>query len=102
MSRIPGLTTFPLIKGKTYTIKQLLKQGALASSNAAMLVLAEHIDGNSSDFTHRMNRKAQALHMRHTHFNNPSGADNRLIKPFAPSKYKQQHFLKRLRKIWLY
>ncbi|MGE7350678.1 penicillin-binding protein PBP4 [Staphylococcus lugdunensis] len=94
MSRIPGLTTFPLIKGKTYTIQQLLKQGALASSNAAMLVLAEHIDGNSSDFTHRMNRKAQALHMRHTHFNNPSGADNRLIKPFAPSNYKQQHFSK--------
>lgn len=57
MSELPNLTTFPLKEGTTVTINQLLKQAALESSNAATLVLAEHIDGSSSKFTDRMNQK---------------------------------------------
>ena len=57
MSELPNLTTFPLKQGETVTINQLLKQAALESSNASTLVLAEHIDGNSSKFTDRMNKK---------------------------------------------
>ena len=63
MSQLPNLTTFPLKKGQTYTIEQLLKQAALNSSNAATLVLAEHIDGDISKFTDRMNREAHLLGM---------------------------------------
>lgn len=90
MSQLPNLTTFPLKKGQTYTIEQLLKQAALNSSNAATLVLAEHIDGDISKFTDRMNREAHLLGMNQTHFTNPSGADNKIIKPYEPKKYKDE------------
>ncbi|MEJ7488906.1 penicillin-binding protein PBP4 [Staphylococcus pettenkoferi] len=90
MSELPNLTTFPLKKGQTYTVEQLLKQAALNSSNAATLVLAEHIDGDVSQFTDRMNAKAKALGMNHTHFTNPSGADNHLIQPYEPKGYKNE------------
>ncbi|MPP21538.1 serine hydrolase, partial [Campylobacter jejuni] len=66
MSELPNLTTFPLKEGTTVTINQLLKQAALESSNAATLVLAEHIDGSSSKFTDRMNQKAKDLGMKDT------------------------------------
>lgn len=90
MSQLPNLTTFPLQQGQTFTINQLLKQAALESSNAATLVLAEHIDGDSSKFTDRMNDKAKKLGMKDTYFTNPSGANNNLIKPFDPKSYKDE------------
>ncbi|MFU0769695.1 penicillin-binding protein PBP4 [Staphylococcus pasteuri] len=88
MSELPNLTTFPLKQGETVTINQLLKQAALESSNASTLVLAEHIDGNSSKFTDRMNKKAKELGMKNTKFTNPSGANNKVLQPYEPKKYK--------------
>lgn len=88
MSELPNLTTFPLKEGTTVTINQLLKQAALESSNAATLVLAEHIDGSSSKFTDRMNQKAKDLGMKDTTFTNPSGANNKILKPYEPKSYK--------------
>lgn len=65
-----------------------MKQAALESSNAATLVLAEHIDGSSSKFTDRMNQKAKDLGMKDTKFTNPSGANNKILKPYEPKSYK--------------
>ena len=83
-------------------MEQLLKQAALNSSNAATLVLAEHIDGDVSQFTDRMNAKAKALGMNHTHFTNPSGADNHLIQPYEPKGYKMKVHLILPHMTWRY
>lgn len=90
MSQLPNLTTFPLKTKQTYTVDQLLKQAMLESSNAATLVLAHHVDGDISKFTDRMNHKAKQLGMHHTHFTNPSGANNQLIHQFIPKAYKSE------------
>ena len=37
-----------------------------------------------------MNGKAKKLGMNHTHFTNPSGASNDLLKPYEPKKYKDE------------
>lgn len=90
MAQLPNLTTFPVKKNQVYTIDQLLKQVMLESSNAASLILADHIDGNIEHFTNRMNEKAKAMGMHQTHYTNPSGANNKLLKQFAPKKYKHE------------
>ncbi|WP_241966531.1 serine hydrolase, partial [Staphylococcus nepalensis] len=90
MSQLPNLTTFPLKNKQTYTVDQLLKQAMLESSNAATLVLAHHVDGDISKFTDRMNHKAKQLGMHHTHFTNPSGANNQLIHQFISKAYKSE------------
>ena len=90
MAQLPNLTTFPVKKNQVYTIDQLLKQVMLESSNAASLILADHIDGDIEHFTNRMNEKAKAMGMHQTHYTNPSGANNKLLKQFAPKKYKHE------------
>ncbi|SNU95606.1 penicillin binding protein 4 [Staphylococcus piscifermentans] len=90
LAQLPNLTTFPLKNKQTYTVDQLLKQAMLESSNAATIVLAEKVDGDVSRFTDKMNAKAKDLGMIHTHFTNPSGANNRLIQQFAPKKYASE------------
>lgn len=90
MSALPNLSTVKLKKGQTYTIDEIMKQVSLASSNPATLILGEKIDGSTSKFTDRMNEKAKELGMNHTHFTNPSGASNDLLKPYEPKKYKDE------------
>lgn len=90
LTRLPNLTTVPLDKGKSYTVEELIKQAALESSNAATIILADYISKDSSTFTDKMNETAKQLHMIHTHFTNPSGADNNLLDKFAPKKYKNE------------
>lgn len=92
LSQLPNLTTFPLKNKQTYTIDQLLKQAMLESSNTATLVLADKISGDTSKFTDNMNAKAKELGMKHTHYTNPSGANNLLIQQFAPKSYKGETF----------
>ncbi|UTB79502.1 penicillin-binding protein PBP4 [Staphylococcus carnosus] len=92
LAQLPNLTTFPLKNKQTYTIDQLLKQAMLESSNAATLVLADKLSGDTSKFTDNMNAKAKELGMKHSHFTNPSGANNLLIQQFAPKAYKSETF----------
>ena len=90
MSALPNLSTVKLKKGQAYTIDEIMKQVSLASSNPATLILGEKIDGSTSKFTDRMNEKGKELGMNHTHFTNPSGASNDLLKPYEPEKYKDE------------
>ncbi|EHJ08043.1 penicillin-binding protein PBP4 [Staphylococcus simiae] len=90
LTRLPNLTTVPLDQGKSYTVEELIKQAALESSNAATIILADHVSKDSSAFTDKMNDTAKQLHMTHTHFTNPSGANNNLLDTYAPKKYKNE------------
>lgn len=90
MSELPNLASVPLEAEQAYTIDQFLRQITLESSNAATLILGEKIAGSTSRFTNQMNDKAKKIGMEHTHFVNPTGADNQLLHQYAPEKYKKE------------
>ncbi|MFK4181869.1 penicillin-binding protein PBP4 [Staphylococcus cohnii] len=90
MSVLPDLASVPLERGKSYSINQFLRQITLESSNAATLILGEKVSGSTSKFTDEMNHKAKKLGMDHTHFVNPTGADNHLLQHYAPKQYQKE------------
>lgn len=90
MSTLPELSNTKLYPGETYTIKELLQITVSASSNAAALILADKVSGNTSDFTDLMNKKAKEIGMTNTHFVNPTGAENKQLKDFVPKRYKDE------------
>ena len=53
LSKKPNLTSVPLNQGQIYTIKDLLTQAALPSSNSAAMILGEQVSGNVN--VHRQN-----------------------------------------------
>ena len=56
-------------------MKELLYGLMLRSGNDAAVALAIATAGSVDAFVKRMNEKAQALGMEHTHFENPNGLD---------------------------
>lgn len=84
MSTLPELSNTKLYPGEKYTIAELLQITVSNSSNAAALILANKVSGNVTEFTHLMNKKAKSLGMTHTKFANPTGAENKQLKGFAP------------------
>ncbi|MDX8407020.1 MAG: D-alanyl-D-alanine carboxypeptidase family protein, partial [Mariprofundaceae bacterium] len=55
------------------TIDELLHGIATYSGNDACIALAEHVAGSEEAFAERMNEKAAALGMKHSHFVNSTG-----------------------------
>ena len=90
MSTLPELSNTKLYAGETYTIAELLQISVSASSNAAALILANQVSENTSDFTDLMNKKAKDIGMKHTHFVNPTGAEQNLLLEYAPERYKNE------------
>ena len=78
-----------LIPGERYTLRELLLGLLLASGNDAALALAEHVGGSVEGFVRLMNRRAEALGLTNTHFENPHGLD-------APGHYSSARDLARL------
>jgi serine-type D-Ala-D-Ala carboxypeptidase (penicillin-binding protein 5/6) len=58
---------------KPVTVEQLIHGMIVQSGNDACVALAEAIAGSEDAFSHLMNREAQRLGMRNTHFTNASG-----------------------------
>ncbi len=90
MSTLPELSNTKLYPGETYTIAELLQITVSASSNAAALILANQVSDNTSDFVDKMNQTAKSLGMNHTHYVNPTGAENRLLLEFVPKRYQNE------------
>ena len=61
--------------GERITVRELLYGLMLRSGNDAAVALAIVTAGSVEAFAERMNEKAQALGMEHTHFENPNGLD---------------------------
>lgn len=57
-----------LEEGETQTVETMIKCIVIASGNDASVAMAEHIAGNEPEFVNAMNKKAQALGMKNTHF----------------------------------
>ena len=62
--------------GKTITVSQAIQALAVRSANDAAVVLAERLGGSEAEFADQMTRKAKALGMRSTIFQNPHGLPN--------------------------
>lgn len=57
-----------LEEGETQTVETMIKCIVIASGNDASVAMAEHIAGSEPEFVNAMNKKAQALGMKNTHF----------------------------------
>ena len=53
---------------ETQTVETMIKCIVIASGNDASVAMAEHIAGSEPEFVNAMNKKAQALGMKNTHF----------------------------------
>ena len=62
-----------LKEGEQMSVEDLLKSVAVASGNDAAVALAEFLAGSESAFVDKMNRRAQELGMKDTHFINCNG-----------------------------
>lgn len=62
-----------LKQGEQISVDQLLAGLVVMSANDAAVTLAERIAGDVPKFIERMNKEAQALGMKDTHFQNPAG-----------------------------
>jgi len=59
--------------GEEMTVDEMLKGIAMASGNDASVAMAEKIAGSESSFVDMMNKRAEELGMKDTHFSNTNG-----------------------------
>ena len=77
ISNIPnGYVTTPLFEGEQIRVIDLLYALMLRSANDAAYILAEHVGGSINGFSELMNKKAQELGCKNSHFVNPNGIHN--------------------------
>ena len=62
--------------GDTYTVEELWRAGLIASSNKAILTLADASGWTREQFLARMNERAIELGMTQTYFTEPTGLDD--------------------------
>jgi len=68
-----GGTQLFLAPGEIRTVEELLKGVAIESANDASVALAEYLEGSEELFVDKMNKRAQELGMKNTHFSNCNG-----------------------------
>lgn len=73
-----------IVKGETYTVKELLYALILLSGNDCANALAEHISGSVEEFAKLMTEKAKEVGANNTVFKNPSGLpdDGHITTPY--------------------
>ena len=69
----PDASTAGLIVGDYFRLRTLLYGLMLPSGTDASIVIARTVAGTTANFVAMMNRKAQLLHLTHTHFSSPHG-----------------------------
>lgn len=65
-----------LVGGESLSFRSLLYAMLLNSGNDAAYTIAENYPGGVLGFISAMNKKAQSLNLRNTHFDNPAGYDS--------------------------
>ncbi len=63
--------------GEKMTVEDLMKGISVASGNDATVAMAEYISGSEEKFVKRMNEKVKELGLKHTHFMNCTGLDEK-------------------------
>ena len=72
----PAESQIGLRNGERMSVRDLLRAALLPSANDAAATLAVGTMGSTADFVKEMNRRADALGLRDTHFANPIGLDD--------------------------
>ena len=67
----------PLVAGEEITVEDLLYALMLKSANDAAYALAEHVGGSVEGFADIMNKKANEIGCKNSHFVNPNGIHNK-------------------------
>ena len=62
--------------GEQMSVEDMLKSVIISSANDAAVALAEHISGSEAAFVSEMNKRAAALGMKNTVFENTNGLDD--------------------------
>ena len=62
--------------GEEMTVRDLVKSVVISSANDAAVVLAEAVAGSEDAFVSMMNKKAEELGMKNSHFENTNGLDD--------------------------
>ena len=62
-----------LEEGERMTVGEMLKCVAVVSANDCCVALAEHLCGSEAAFVARMNKRAEELGLKNTHFRNSTG-----------------------------
>lgn len=70
-----GGSTIYLDAGEEMTVRDLIKGICVASANDACVAMAEYISGSEEAFVAEMNKRAEELGMKNTHFVNTNGLD---------------------------
>ena len=70
-----GEESLELRQGERLTVHQLLLGLLVKSANDAAVALADAVDGSEAAFVRRMNRRAAALRLSHTHYVTAYGLD---------------------------
>lgn len=65
---------------ETQTVDDMIKCITIASANDACVAMAEYVAGSETEFVKQMNKKAESLGMKHTHFMNCCGLDDELTE----------------------
>ncbi|CAM3573714.1 serine hydrolase [Paraphotobacterium marinum] len=71
----PGSSKMFLAPNQKVTVSELNQGIIIQSGNDACVALAEHIAGSQSTFVDMMNKQAQKLGMKNSHFSNVDGLD---------------------------
>lgn len=66
-----------LSEGEKISVEDLMKGISVASGNDATVAMAEYISGSEEKFVKRMNKKVKELGLKHTHFVNSTGLDEK-------------------------
>lgn len=97
LSNIPSAyVTAPVFVDEQMRIEDLLYALMLKSANDAAFVLAEHVGGSTEGFADMMNKKAEEIGCKKSHFVNPNGMhdDNHYTSAYDMyliSKYAMQN-----------
>lgn len=73
--------------GEIQTVNTMIKCISIASANDAAVAMAEYVSGSETAFVDAMNKRAQGLGMKHTHFMNCNGLDDNIESGHFSSAY---------------
>ena len=74
-------------EGEEFTVEELLKSTVIASANDAAVALAELVSGSEAIFVDEMNKRAKALGMNDTNFENVTGLDDTTTNHLKSERY---------------
>jgi D-alanyl-D-alanine carboxypeptidase (penicillin-binding protein 5/6) len=86
---LPAESQIELQPGEKMTVADLLRGMLIESANDAAATLATRIGGTEANFVRAMNKRAQELGLKNTHYANPIGLDD-------PANYSTARDLVRL------